>query len=528
MPPVADIIEVEWQFAALDLRAVLQWLESAAVPGFTVTPGKTKQLDDPYFDTADWRVHRAGFTCRTRRKSDGVELTLKSMASSVDAMRSRRELTEPLPGDCDSNPAAATGQCGEILRLVAGRHALRPIFNLQTDRRTFALADETGVIGEIAVDDTSIPIGEDEPVRLSRVEVEVDALAVARARRFVDVLVATTGLSPAGTSKFEAALAATGQQVILPNADLGPTTVAAQMPAGEVAYAIMRKQFHAMLTNEPGTRLGDDIEALHDMRVATRRLRAAMSAFEPFLSPRMQPFREQLGWVAGALGEVRDLDVQLERMEEWRAGFALPQAQALDAVEALLAARRAIARKRMLAVLDSRRYESLAQRFAAALRRGPARSFLPGQQPILAVAPELVERRYRKLIKAGDAIRKSSAAADYHLLRIDAKKLRYALEFVGPIYGKPATDFSTRVTALQDVLGLHQDADVADHMLHEMAAANARKLGVPSLLAMGAIADRYRRHAEELRAQFPAVYRPLAGEEWRKLQKLMVSRKPRA
>ncbi|MEO9255117.1 MAG: CYTH domain-containing protein, partial [Tepidiformaceae bacterium] len=111
MAEVADIIEVEWQFSAPDVQPVLQWLESAAVPGFTVAPGKTKQLDDTYYDTDDWRVHRAGFTCRTRQKSDGIELTLKSMASSVDAMRSRRELTEQLPDDIAGSPAAADGQC---------------------------------------------------------------------------------------------------------------------------------------------------------------------------------------------------------------------------------------------------------------------------------------------------------------------------------------------------------------------------------------------------------------------------------
>lgn len=527
MAEVADIIEVEWQFSAPDVQPVLQWLESAAVPGFTVAPGKTKQLDDTYYDTDDWRVHRAGFTCRTRQKSDGIELTLKSMASSVDAMRSRRELTEQLPDDIAGSPAAAEGQCGDILRLAAGRHPLRPIFNLRTDRRTFALADESGVIGEIAVDETTIPVDESAPVHLSRVEVEVDALAVGRARRFVDVLVAASNLDPAGTSKFEAALHATGQAVVLPNSDLGPIAVTAQMSAGQVGYAIMRKQFHAMLANEAGTRLGDDIEALHDMRVATRRLRAAMSAFAPFLAPRIQPFRDQLGWIAAALGEVRDLDVQIERMDEWRAGFPVPQAQALDAVEALLVARRQVARRHMLAVLDSRRYESVVQRFAATLRRGVVHSFQPGHQSILAVAPDLVERRYRKVIKVGDAIRKSSPASDYHLLRKDAKKLRYALEFVGPIYGKQALDFSERVTALQDVLGLHQDADVAAQTLHDMAVANVRKLGVPSLLAMGAVADRYRRHAEELRGQFPSVYRPIAGDEWRKLQKHMDSREQR-
>ena len=90
----------------------------------------------------------------------------------------------------------------------------------------------------------------------------------------------------------------------------------------------------------------------------------------------------------------------------------------------------------------------------------------------------MVERRYKRVRKQGDLIKANSPPDAYHLLRIDAKKLRYALEFVGTgIYGKPAAEFSSRVTALQDVLGLHQDAYVAIDMLQEIADSSGRRLG---------------------------------------------------
>jgi CHAD domain-containing protein len=213
-------------------------------------------------------------------------------------------------------------------------------------------------------------------------------------------------------------------------------------------------------------------------------------------------------------------------MEEWRAGFSEQQARSLDSVEDLLNARRAAARKRMLAGLDSRRYESFIARFAAALHRGPARTFAPGQAPILAVGPGLVEERYRKLRKIGDRIGPKTPPATYHALRIRAKKLRYAIEFVGPLYGKPATGFATRLAELQDLLGLHQDADVAEEMLHQMAEQNSRRLGAATLLVMGAISERYRRHATQLRKDFPARYRPIGGSEWRRLERAMEERRP--
>lgn len=497
------------------------------MPGYTVAPAATKQLDDTYFDTESWRVHQAGFTARVRRKGDGAELTLKAMADAVGAMRSRREMNEPIEGELASEPGAAPGECGGMLRLMAGKHPLRPIFSLHTERRTFMLADGVGEIGEIAVDETTIPVGEDVPARLARVEVEVHPDAVERADRFVNVLIAACTLVPAGTSKFEAALVATGQHVPTVRADLGSTAVEETLTAGETAYAVMRKHFGVFLANEAGTRLGEDIEALHDMRVATRRLRAAMAAFAPYISPRMQAYRDQLGWIAALLGTVRDLDVQLERMAEWREGFSEAQGRSLQSVEALLKARRELGRKRMLAGLDSRRYESFIARFAAALHRGPSRTFTPGRLPVLAVAPGLVEDRYRKLRKIGDGIGPKTPAQTYHALRIRAKKLRYAIEFVGPLYGKPASAFAGQLAELQDLLGLHQDADVAEGMLHQMAEQNSRRLGASTLLVMGAISERYRRHAEQLRKEFPERYRPVTGQEWRRLERAMEARRPR-
>jgi len=525
-PVATDQIEVEWQYAALDTRPVVRWLSGQPPEGFSVEAAGVKLLEDTYFDTADWHINRAGYTCRIRRKGDGAELTLKASADASGGMRSRRELTEPLDS-ATASPANAPGSCGALIRAVAGRIPLRPMFQLQTRREIFNLADGEGALAEIAVDETSIPVGEDRPVRLSRVEVEVEPTAVERARPFVKDLVAANRLAEAGTSKFEAALIATGQTIPNAAADLGSTVVGPDLTAAEVAYAVLRKQFAVFRANEPGTRLGDDIEALHDMRVATRRLRAAMAAFRPFLSPRILRFRDQLGWVAAALGEVRDLDVQLERMHEWREESTPARSAALESIQKLLEVRRSLARKRMLAVLDSRRYEMLCEQFTNALRLGSPRTFAPGRAPVLSVAPDLVERRYRRVRKAGEAIGKESPPEAYHLLRIDAKKLRYALEFVGNgIYGKPAIEFSARVTALQDVLGLHQDAYVAIDMLDELARSAGRRLSPETLMAMGSIGERYRAHAAELRAKFPSVYKPLSGADWKKLRKQMDDWRP--
>jgi triphosphatase len=179
----------------------------------------------------------------------------------------------------------------------------------------------------------------------------------------------------------------------------------------------------------------------------------------------------------------------------------------------------------MLTALDSRRYAVFVERFSAVLEQGAPRRFAPGNAPVLLAAPALLEKRYRGVRRRGGRITPGSAPSAYHLLRIDAKKLRYALEFVGPVYGKQAVEFSQRVTALQDVLGLHQDAEVAVTMLEEMAVQQGRRLPVETVLAMGALAERYRVQGAALRRQFPGVYRPLKGKNWRNLERLIEGRR---
>jgi CHAD domain-containing protein len=524
MANTVDMTEVEWQFDAPDTERVLDWLRVARVPGYTIAPGGVKELHDTYYDTADWRLYRGKFTCRVRRTKDGAELTVKGMAAMQDGIRSRREITEHLDGENAQAIAGATGAGAQAVRMVTGRRPLEALFTIDQRRERFDLSDAYGAIGEIAVDATSVA-GTD--VRLSRVEVEVKPDAIERAKRFVELLKVTGSLTPGGVSKFEAGLAAVELRPAPTETTLGSTSVTAFMTAGEVAFAVLRKHFTTFLANEPGTRLGEDIEALHDMRVAARRLRAAIQAFRPWLPERFERFRAELGWVAAALGEVRDLDVQLERIDAWTRDDP-SQGPALEAVATVLHERRDAARKRMLAVLNARRYDILEERFAGMLRRGSPRTFLPGQEPILVVAPDLIEKRYRRLRKLGDTITPASEPAAYHALRIDGKKLRYALEFVGPIYGRPVTDFAARLTALQDVLGLHQDAEVAIDMLREMATSQSRRLGPQAVLAMGAVSERYRLHAVELRASFPPLYRSLCGRRWKELRKVLESHRPPA
>jgi inorganic triphosphatase YgiF len=94
---ILDHQEIEWQLEADDLESVSSWLEEhPSASGLAVVPGATKELTDTYYDTEDWRLFRAGYALRLRRDGEGAEATMKAIASAEDALRRRREISEPL------------------------------------------------------------------------------------------------------------------------------------------------------------------------------------------------------------------------------------------------------------------------------------------------------------------------------------------------------------------------------------------------------------------------------------------------
>jgi CHAD domain-containing protein len=281
-----------------------------------------------------------------------------------------------------------------------------------------------------------------------------------------------------------------------------------------------------MLAKEPGARLGDDIEELHDMRVATRRLRAGLSLFAEALPATAQSLREELGWLGRVLGAVRDLDVQVEQLDAWLAEVPETDRDALEALRALLRHQRAQARTAMLEALDSRRYQLLLDRLRRMLvRRRPPRTDAAATLA-LAVAPELIERHFRRLRKAARRIARDSSASDYHRVRIRAKRLRYALEFLADLYPEGTRPLLRRLVALQDILGQHQDADVTITRLRTLADEHGADLGPTTIFSMGEIAGRYREEMTALQDRFPPAYERITGKPWKQLRALLEQHRP--
>jgi CHAD domain-containing protein len=302
----------------------------------------------------------------------------------------------------------------------------------------------------------------------------------------------------------------------------------------EAGRKTLRFHFRRMLFHEPGTRLGEEIEALHDMRVATRRMRAAFRVFGEYYEPKaVAAYRKGLRRTGRALGTVRDLDVFREKIEAYQRGLPEAQPHGLGGLLAVLDIQREAARQWMIAYLDGDKYQRFVARFGAFVETEGLGS-LPvhapdGQDPwpyrVRHVAPMAIYERLAVVRAYGEWVTiPDPPLARLHALRIACKKLRYTLEFFAEVLGPDAKPVIKAVVTLQDHLGALQDAVVACAILRDYLAwgtwgheAGDTALAVSPGDAMGVQAYLASQEAEleHLLETFPQVWHQIEGPEFR-------------
>jgi triphosphatase len=238
--------------------------------------------------------------------------------------------------------------------------------------------------------------------------------------------------------------------------------------SGGLAVHILEQQAAAFLEHAPGAHAGEDPVHVHQMRVATRRMRAALRLFSDVLPPEASSLNDELQWIASQLGPCRDLDVHIRRTRE--SGAALGISAALVPYGAWLVHERQRAQVALNTGLESSRFKDLLHRLTTLSDLVPV-----GDLPLLEDAPRRLRQARRKLSQRADKLAKDAPPPALHMVRIRAKRFRYTAEFFEPLYGKPARRLVARLTALQDLLGDFQDSVVGGQRIREavLTAAGA-------------------------------------------------------
>jgi CHAD domain-containing protein len=256
----------------------------------------------------------------------------------------------------------------------------------------------------------------------------------------------------------------------------------------------------------------DDAEAVHQARVATRRLRSDLRTFEPWLDTAWaENLRAELRWLGSELGDVRDLDVMRARLRGDLATFPAASAEAAERVLRRLDADRAAARATLRTMMREPRYTALVDAVAAAAIEPKLAPNARRKARRELRAP--VRRRWRALRRAVDGLGPQPPDEALHEVRIHAKRVRYAAEAVAPVFGKPARRFAARAAAVQDVLGDQHDAVVAVAWI----AKTAEECTPTEAYALGMLAERQRVHANEGRIAFRSAWkraRPAKLRRW--------------
>ncbi|MFB7464393.1 CHAD domain-containing protein [Streptomyces sp. NPDC056224] len=422
----------------------------------------TVELDAVYYDTHDQRLAADGLTLRRRTGGADAGWHLKLPVSPGV----RDEIAAPL-GDTVPRPLAA------LLRSRVRGAALEPQVRLLSSRRVSHLLDAAGApLAELSTDTVRAERG-DATATWTEVEVE---LADGVDPGLLDAVEKTfrkagLGLSDA-PSKLARALAETGTAPPARPGDDGSDGT-----AGAYVLAYLREQRDALIAQDPAVRRGLP-DSVHQMRVASRRMRSAFKTYRKVLDRTVtDPIGEELRWLGAELGVDRDQEVLLERIQTRL--DELPRAALLGPVRGRLrtwnSARRSGSRRRALAALDSARYLTLLDRLDALLEGPPLRKAARGRAE--RVLPKAVLHDVDRLADRVDAALALAEGHErdlaLHEARKAAKRARYAAEAAVPALGKPAKRLAKAVKKVQTVLGDHQDSVVARDALLGLAVQAA-------------------------------------------------------
>ena len=437
------------------------------LPELNGEPLADRIFTSTYYDTPVGSLARCGITLRRRVENRRSAWQLK--LPRPDAARAEIEAA----GNAQGPPPDLAG-----LLVAHLRHgALEQLAVLRTHRRGVRVTDGTRAVADLTLDEVDVLEGDRRVDGFAEVEIELVDGEQADLTRLGRELRAAGAQRSDGVPKVFRVIGV--ERPAAPGADAS---------ARDLLVHQLRRQLVQLETYDPGVRLGGEPEDVHKFRVATRRSRALIRATRPLLGDRLAPLAQELGWLADLLGPVRDLDVLLEHLgpEVDRLG---PDTGGGRSILEALSDEREARRAELLEGLGSERYLRLLDRFGAELEALPE---LRGHVDGLA-AGEL-----RRLRKAARGMGADASDEQLHELRIRAKRARYAGELAALRGGAELAGYVEAVTAVQDTIGEHQDAVVAEDRLRSLADGDRA-------VAAGRLVERERERRAAARERCPAI-----------------------
>jgi len=566
-------LEVEAKFSIPDEQTFQRLLEATSLAGYSLGEPTLLDLHDQYLDTDGSTILAGGYACRIRQQ-DGLTLaTLKGLGTASGAIHHRMEheveLPQPLPPHLW--PPSVARDCA--LRLC-GNEPLVSLFEVNQTRHRRHLCDGDSVVAELNLD--RVRLCRETKTAATYLELEAELLpgfSEEVLEQLAEELQTKWGLLPQSRSKFERGLALFGpgpaprkeyptvmdvQPPSIETADRTPPPVdgipspvgdllppAVELlsapgiepddPMSEAGRKTFRFHYRRLVYHAPGTRLGNYIESLHDMRVATRRMRAAFRVFGQYYEPKaVTPYQKGLKRTGRALGPVRDLDVFRFKIQSYISTLPQSQQNDLDGFLAVLEAHRDSARERMNAFLDSGKYARFKDRFGQFVETegmGSRPIVFDGNEPlpyrVRHVAPMAIYQRLAAVRAYDEWVSIPNPPPErLHSLRIACKRLRYTLEYFREVLGPDTGTLIKSIVTIQDHLGNLQDAVVARALLADYlqrgiwgrdTVPDAQAVAPVDVPGVEAYLTAKQVELEHLLESFPEVWRQLQEDEFSRM-----------
>jgi inorganic triphosphatase YgiF len=457
----------------IELKLELEVGSAAAIschPIVANLPARTARQTSIYFDTAARHISAAGFSLRVRGVGDKFIQTVKQANGVGAGIYDRPEWEVEIDGAEPERSALNDTPLGNV---ISDKHwkKLEPVSQSKVERTTWLAEFDNSTI-EVTFDEGEVKSGKKRQ-RFVELELELKEGAAsaifAAARTLATDIPVRIGVL---TKEQRGQSLENGTDGKVAKAE--PIHLLPEMTAGAGFIAIALGCLRHFRLNEPVVLQKRDPGSLHQMRVAMRRLRSAFTLFRPaIVDARYLELREELRWFTDQLGEARNIDVLIARYDKI-------QGKGSKALRTRLKAARGEAYDRVLKTLASARFRALMLDLVEWLTTGEWLNLTAAGGPLRSFADEALDKRWRKVKKGGRDIATLSPEP-LHNLRIEVKKLRYAVEFFVSLHcAKPAIDrrksAQSALTELQEVLGFMNDDDTARAILPELLSGEPQAL----------------------------------------------------
>lgn len=511
----SENLEVELKLTADPERLEAAWKGRALAKG----GGRevVRRLETTYYDTSDQRLRRRGLALRVRREGERFTQTVKTEGEGLSGLQRRGEFSSPIASRTPDLRQITDAELKRRIGLILPGE-LEPVFTTRVERRVRKLRTDgsrrKGALVEVALDLGEVTSGRGA-APIAELELE---LLEGPAVSIYDLAARVNGETPLAletVSKAERGYAlALGEEPPWVRAD--DPAFAPDTTLNSAIGDILRSCIRHWLANQAAVLQSSDPEGVHQLRVALRRLRSALSVFKHVLPPDdLAWISREARWLIQSLGPARDWDVfltellpPLNKARKDNADLALLSEAAEDA--------RKLGYERARAALRSSRYTA----FALDLGRWTEETGWRGEgagdrfeEPLTDYACRLLRKRHKRVLKQGRDFEKLSDE-ERHRLRITLKKLRYASEFFAGLYPKARTrPYLKALKGLQDELGHLNDVVVAEALLKGLFGDGESSNSAALRAASGLVVGWYSHAVDASRPEIERRWKDFAASE---------------